>query len=146
MVKNNEFNSLWQIVGDLNMHQSKLISFRFRQIHPLKDDNQNPIVEAEDVLRTNILSQVATPLNTREEIEVIKNVRKSLEVVVEEESKQQDKTYLTIQDIQEHQKRHTFAANLAEAERNYRELRRLLKQVNRPIKQKSTTLMKQTVN
>ncbi len=41
--------------------------------------------------------------------------------------------------IEDHQKRHTFAPSLQQAQQNYRELRRLLKKMNGPIPKEQKT-------
>jgi hypothetical protein len=50
--------------------------------------------------------------------------------------------------IEDHQKRHTFAPSLYQAQQNYRELRRLLKKINGPIpkEQKTRVTQKQSIN
>jgi hypothetical protein len=126
VVKNGEYNSLWQLVGDLKSKEAKIISLPIRQ----RQSIQTPIIPAKSVYLK--MDDASNPLNTIDQIRaqetkpIINNIQQSL-------SGDYHHTNLTMVEIEDHQKRHTFAPSLYQAQQNYRELRRLLKKINRPI-------------
>lgn len=177
LVKDGEFNSLWQLVGDLKSKEAKLIHLpdrgrqSFKSEHPTIPSSTGRLsyptvpVHKDELIRMNIESQLAataTPdispmLKTEQSSPVIENKTPiKIEPIFETKSSPAGDSranHLTIADIEDHQKRHTFASTLSEAERNYRELRRLLRKMNEPNvrerkvpmkKEKSTTSTKMT--
>ena len=129
IIKNGEYNSLWQLVGDLKSKEPKLISLppRPRQSIP---DRIIPIEAVHPKTTDEIIPIINYPkIKTLETIETVVN---DLQTSVSGDYHQDN---LIMAAIEDHQKRHTFAPSLQQAEQNYRELRRLLRKMNGPISQ-----------
>ncbi|CAF3611650.1 unnamed protein product [Adineta steineri] len=131
-IKNGEYNSLWQLVGDLKSKEAKTISLPIHQQQTIKKTPQISNIPPEPVyFKTHDEPSV---LNTTNEIysseikPLINNIQKSVSI-----------DNLKMAEIEDHQKRHTFAPSLYQAQQNYRELRRLLKKMNGPIQKETKT-------
>ena len=127
LLKNGEYNSLWQSVGDLKSKESKTISLSVQQRRFSKESTQNHVDDLhfkkpEKITSLNMIDHIP------ERKSIITNTQNSLN--------ENDNHYnsLIMTEIEDHQKRHTFAPSLHQAEQNYRELRRLLRKLNRSIK------------
>lgn len=97
LIKNGEYNSLWQLVGDLKVNEPKTISLPGTQ-------------------------QKSTKTKTQDNL--------PLEIASDNHGDDDDDESI-MAEIENHQKRHIFAPTLYQAEQNYRELRRLLRKMNR---------------
>jgi hypothetical protein len=132
IIKNGDYNSLWQLVGDLKSKEPKIISLPPRQRQSMRDS----IVPVEAVhLKTTDESnspKIKTPEHTDTTESLITNLPNSLSGDYYQDN-------LTMAAIEDHQKRHTFAPNLQQAQQNYRELRRLLKKMNDPVSKENRT-------
>lgn len=126
VIKNGEYNSLWQLVGELKSKEPKTISLPIRKRPSIKELAQTPIIPTESLYMK--IANESTPLNTTDQIRsqetkpIINNTQTSL-------SGDYHYDNLTMVEIEDHQKRHTFAPSLYQAQQNYRELRRLLKKI-----------------
>jgi len=133
VVKNGEYNSLWQLVGELKSKEAKIIPLPIRQRQSIKESIQTPIIPAKSVyLKMDDTSNLLNTIDKIQEHIETNNTQKSL-------SGDYHHTNLTMVEIEDHQKRHTFAPSLYQAQQNYRELRRLLKKINRPISKENKT-------
>lgn len=123
LIKNGEYNSLWQLVGDLKIKESKIIPLppRPRQSIP---DSITPI---------KALSSKTPEENIPSPEIKLPEPQETLQSLINNLSGDYHQENLTMAAIEDHQKRHTFAPNLQQAQENYRELRRLLKKFNGPI-------------
>ncbi|CAF0962118.1 unnamed protein product [Adineta steineri] len=131
-IKNGEYNSLWQLVGDLKSKEAKIISLPIHQQPTIKKTPQISNILPEPVYSKT--HDEPSLLNTTNEIysskikPLINNIQKSVSI-----------DNLKMAEIEDHQKRHTFAPSLYQAQQNYRELRRLLKKMNGPIQKETKT-------
>jgi len=153
LVKNGEYNSLWQMVGDLKYKEPKTISLPIHQRQSMKDSTNSPILPFEylhskntdEIIPLNTTDKIHSPeILTEEQIEtkpIINNIQNNVSGDYHQDNS-------TMAKIEDHQKRHTFAPNLYQAQQNYRELRRLLKQMNEPIskEQKTPVTRKQSIS
>jgi hypothetical protein len=153
LVKSGEYNSLWQVVGDLKSKEPKTISLPIHQRQSIKDSTHSPIIPVEhlqskttdEFTSLNTIDQIHSPeILTEEQIET-KPIINNIENYVSGDYHQDNSTMAKIED---HQKRHTFAPNLHQAQQNYRELRRLLKKMDEPIpkEQKTPVTRKQSLS
>lgn len=141
MIKDGEFNSLWQTVGDLKPNEPKVLSVSNGMRQSIKE------ITHLNLLRMDETSRVTT--NPQRELQpvLVETVKPVQLIKTPSATKDDEKNQrFTMDDIIEHQRRHTYAANLAEAQQNYRELRRLLRKVNGPRRHKSRTLTNKTVD
>jgi hypothetical protein len=150
LVKNGEYNSLWQVVGNLKFKEPKTISLPVHQ----RQSTQSPIIPIEpshpkttnEIIPLNTIDQIHSPnIKTEEQIET-KPIINNIENFLSGDYHQDNLITMTV--IEDHQKRHTFAPSLYQAQQNYRELRRLLKKINGPIpkEQKTRVTQKQSIN
>ncbi|CAF0798269.1 unnamed protein product [Rotaria sordida] len=144
VIKNGEYNSLWQLVGDLKSKESKTISLPIQQ----QKSTKNQIISVEDLHLKNV--DEITPLYTIEQINsletktqqhietkpIINNIQTSLLSDYHHDN-------LILTEIEDHQKRHIFASSLYQAQQNYRELRRLLRKMNGSIQKEKKTRVSQ---
>ncbi|CAF3422411.1 unnamed protein product [Rotaria sp. Silwood1] len=148
LVKNGEYNSLWQQVGDLKLKESKTISLPVQQQKSIKESTNNPIISVEDLRLKDddditplyTIDQInSTETKTQQHIET-KPLKNNLQASLLNDYGHDN---LIMTEIEDHQKRHIFAPSLYQAQQNYRELRRLLRKMNGPIpKEKKTRVLK----
>ncbi|CAF3414290.1 unnamed protein product [Rotaria socialis] len=148
LVKNGEYNSLWQLVGDLKIKESKTIPLPAQQKKSIQESNKSQIISVQDLYLQD--TNEITPLYKIDQFNSLKSkLHKHKEKISTlndiENSLSSDIRYddLTMTEIEEHQKRHIFAPTLHEAEENYRELRRLLRKMNTPISKAKKIQMSQ---
>jgi len=75
LVKNGQYNSLWQIVGDLKFKEPKNISLPIHPRQSIKDSTQSPIIPVEplhlkptnDINPLNTIDQIHSPTIKSEE-------------------------------------------------------------------------------
>ncbi|CAF1622097.1 unnamed protein product [Rotaria magnacalcarata] len=148
LVKNGEYNSLWQLVGDLKIKEPKTIPLPAQQKKSIQESNKSQIISVQD-LYPHDTDEIA-PLYSIDQLNSLKSKlhkhkEKKSTLNDVENSLSSDIRYddLTMTEIEEHQKRHIFAPTLHEAEENYRELRRLLRKINTPISKAKKIQMSQ---
>lgn len=148
LIKDGECNSLWQVVGDLKSKEPKTITLPIHQRQSFKDSAPSPITSVKtpqsiitnEITPLNPIEQINSPkLKAEEQIET-KPIINHLPNFLSGDYHQAD---LTMAAIEDHQKRHTFAPSLYQAQQNYRELRRLLRKVNGPMSKEDKTHVKQ---
>jgi hypothetical protein len=135
IVKDGEYNSLWQLVGQLKSKEPKTILLPVHPRQSMQDSTHTPIIPDEllDMKTTNETPPL-TPIDhfrspkiqTEEQREITPSISN-----LQSSDYHQDNLSMAV--IEDHQKRHTFAPSLYQAQQNYRELRRLLKKMNGPI-------------
>jgi hypothetical protein len=135
LVKNGEYNSLWQLVGDLKSKETRTISLPSRHQQSNRDSIPTTIIPMAPLYSKTTDQIVPFETNISEHIET-KPVLYSTQHTSSGDYRQD---HLTMAEIEDHQKRHTFAPNLFQAQQNYRELRRLLKKMNGPISNEKKT-------
>jgi len=147
LLKNGGYNSLWQLVGDLKLKEAKMISLSLNPQSSSKDTTPHAIIPVEP-FRTktttenppsNTIDPILAPPKTKVEPKAEINDKSAM---LSGDNHPDDFSMIMIED---HQKRHTFASSLYEAEQNYRELRRLLKKNNGSISNEHKT-QKQSTN
>lgn len=140
LVKNGEYNSLWQTVGDLKLKDSKIISLPIQHGQSNKESSQNQVVPVDDSHLNNIEQSI--PLNTNVDKVDVADIKteensKTKPLVHDSQSPVLNADYYQdnsiMAEIENHQKRHIFAPTLYQAQQNYRELRRLLRRMNAPL-------------
>ena len=155
LVKNGEYSSFWQLVGDLKSKETKLIALPPRARQSIKESHQHAS-HSNEHLRSRIPLQMnstinkehyhpperfdqTVPMHTKSPIAAEAQVWMSSREPTPAGDHRRDN--LSMSAIEEHQKRHTFAPNLLQAQQNYRELRRLLKKMNAPVARGKTAAM-----
>jgi len=138
LIKNGEYNSLWRLVGELKSKESKTISLPVRprpsfeySTHPL----DTPIESLNEKITKDIFPLTPTDQNHSSKIKTEEQIETKLPIINTQNSLSGDyhQDNLSMMMIEDHQKRHTFAPTLYQAQQNYRELRRLLKKINGPL-------------
>ncbi|UJR33276.1 hypothetical protein I4U23_020731 [Adineta vaga] len=130
VIKNGDYNSQWQLVGELKAKETKTISFPARQRQSIKDSIPTPnTITQSSQIKTTTESISVTPIIELHSPETKVTIEKSHRSAPTDNHRY-DSVMVQIED---HQKRYTFAPSLHQAEQNYRELRRLLKKMNEPI-------------
>lgn len=148
LVKDGEYNSLWQLVGDLKSRETKLIALPPRPRQSIKETtHQYPSPTAEP-LRSHVPQQMTTATH-KEQYHPPAYLDQTVSTHTKSSMASETRAWMSANDptptgdhrrdgssmsaIEEHQKRHTFAPNLLQAQQNYRELRRLLRKMNGPV-------------
>ena len=142
LIKNGKYNSQWQLVGNLKMKETKIISCPAHQRQSLKDPIPMSDMPTEtSPIKTATESVPFNPTNQTRSSET----KLAIEKTYKSASTTGYRNDAVMVQIEEHQKRHTFAPSLQQAEQNYRELRRLLKKMNGSISNetKAPTVRKQ---
>ena len=133
LLKNGEYNSLWQLVGTLKPKEPKTIPL---PLHPRPSSKEatphlSTLVEPiqpttpNEILPSPTIDRIPSEPTINESKLEIKDVPNLI-------SGDHHPDDFSMAMIEDHQKRHTFAPSLHQAEQNYRELRRLLKKINKP--------------
>ena len=154
-MKNGDYNSLWQAVGDLKSNEPKTITFPIQQRKSIEDTTDSSFIptrllhsesKKEEIL-LNTIHQDDIPEITSEEIIETKPI--IINPIENNFSNDYHQNNLMMTNIEDHQKRHTYAPSLQKAQENYRELRRLLRKMNSSVldEQKTQlTTQKQSIN
>lgn len=138
LLKNGEYNSLWQLIGTLKPKEPKTIPL---PLHPRPSSKEGtphvpispepPQSKTLDVIPpSSVIDRIPSEpkLKFEEKLESKPEINNVPNLVSGDH--QLDDSSMAM--IENHQKRHAFAPSLYEAEQNYRELRRLLKKINKP--------------
>lgn len=137
LLKDGEYNSLWQLVGILKVEEPKTLSLPLHPRSSNKSATPHPTTPVEPI----------QPKTTNEILP--SSVRNSLLVIPKLKSEEKIEPEVIVDDysmamIEDHQKRHTFAPSLYQAQQNYRELRRLLRKVNGSMSNEQKTQKRMT--
>ena len=140
LIKNAEYNSLWQTIGELKSKEPKTIPLPMRLRSSIKEAFR-PSLPGQARLSlepTYEFPPDPTPppiIQTEEKIET----QPVINTVANHLSGDHHQDNLSMAAIEDHQKRHTFAPSLHQAEQNYRELRRLVNKMNGSILKEQKT-------
>lgn len=128
LLKDGEYNSLWQLVGALKVDEPKTIPLPLHPRSSNKSTTPHPATPIEPV-QPKTTNEIP-PLTIRNFLPLVPKVKseEKLESNVTVDDYHPDDYSMAM--IEDHQKRHTFAPSLYQAQRNYRELRRLLRKMN----------------
>ena len=128
LLKDGEYNSLWQLVGMLKIEEPKTISLPLHPRSSNKSATPYPTTPIE-LVQPKTTNEIP-PLPIRNSLPLVPKVKSEEKVepnVIVDDYHPDDYSMAMIEN---HQKRHTFAPSLHQAQQNYRELRRLLRKVN----------------
>ena len=132
VIKNGAYNSLWQLIGDIKPNETKVIPLPAHQGQSVRDSSPaKPMIEADASKQYKGLHAIeqSTPVQTKahdhREAHILSNP-----TMRTPSSGDQRRDQITMAEIEDHQRRHTYANSLVQAQQNYRELRRLLIKMN----------------
>ena len=135
LVKNGAYSSLWQLVGDIKPNETKIISLPVHQGHSTKESSSvprphspspsEPMISV-DAPKQHVeqVTSVHTKAHGHQETQALSNP------TTRAPSGDHRRAQITMAEIEDHQRRHTYANSLVQAQQNYRELRRLLIKMN----------------
>jgi hypothetical protein len=138
LLKNHEYNSHWQLVGTIKAKETKLVTLPARPRQSIRETARTPLVPIKTVYeKTVVESTTLNPVTETRSSETKLTILKTERIIANDDAHDD----VVMAEIEEHQKRHTFAPSLQQAEQNYRELRRLLKKMNATRSNDSKTRM-----